>query len=75
MQRDHLLRRAVVFVLAIKRWLVFAVTAFVAYSYRMSVVVLDVAAFDAERSAVVEGAVSGHVEVVARISSETTLLV
>ena len=72
---DHLLRSSVVFVLAIKRRFVLPVAAFVAYAYRVGVVVLDVAARDAEGTTVVEGAVTGHVEVIAGVGSEASLLV
>ena len=84
---DHLLCRAIVLVLRDREIFHFSlflfpsgendfvlpVTAFVAYTDAVGVVVLDVAAFDAERSAVVEGAVTGHVEMIARIRSEASL--
>ena len=87
MEGDHLLGRAVVLVLRDREIFHFSlflftsgendfvlpVAAFVAYSYRMSVVVLDVAAFDAEGATVVEGAVTGHVEVIAGVLAEATL--
>ena len=75
MESDHLLRSSVVLVLAIKRWLVLAVAAFVTYADRVSVVVLYVTAEDGEGTAVVEGAVTGHVEVVAGVCAEASLLV
>ena len=47
--------------------------AFVAYAYAMSVIAFDVAAFDAEGATVIQGAVSGYIEVIAGVGSEATL--
>ena len=88
-QRDHLLCCAVVFVLRDREIFHFSlflftsgendfvlpVSAFVAHAYRVSVIVLDVAAFDADGSAVVEGAVTGHVKVITGVLAEAFALV
>ncbi len=73
-ERDHLLRRAVVLVLPALQ-LVIPVSAFVAYADAVGVVVLYVAAFHGEGATVVEGAVTGHVEVIAGVCAEASLLV
>ena len=71
-QRDHLLRRAVVFVLA-SLHLVIAMTAFVAHADAVSVVAFDVTAFHGKGATVIERTVSRHKEVIPRISSKPTL--
>ena len=89
MEGDHLLRRAVVFVLRDREIFHFSlflftsgendfvlpVSAFIAYADGVGVVVLGVATLDAERSAVVEGAVTGHVKVIAGVVAEAFALV
>ena len=48
-------------------------SAFVAYAYRVGVIAFDVAAFDTDGATVIQGAVSGYIEVIAGVGSEASL--
>ena len=85
-QRDHLLRCAVVLVLGNREIFhfslflftsgendfVLAVTAFVAYPDAIRIVSFDVTSSDAEWATVVERTISPHVEVIPRVLAEAT---
>ena len=71
-QRDLLLRRTIVLILPVERWLVLSVSSFVAHPDAIRIVSFDVTASDAKRSTVIERTVSPHIEVIPRVLAEAT---
>ncbi len=72
MEGDHLLGGAIILVLVALR-LVIAVSAFIAYAYRVGVVVLGVATLHGEGTTIVQSSVSRDEEMITWISSEASL--
>ena len=71
-QRDLLLRRAVILVLPVERWLVIAMSSFVAHSDAIGIMSSHMAAFELLGSTVIERTISAHVEVITRVLAEAT---
>ena len=71
-QRDLLLCRAIVLILSVERWLVLAMSSFVAHSDAICIVSFDVTSSDAKWATVVKRTVTTHIEVITRVLAEAT---